>query len=514
MTLNDLTAILTPIGARWRARYIRTNRQAITLLDNTYPGVNLNMQIYSLMHDMSPFCTVCGSVVKTLGKTTCSVSCRSKAVTPEKTEARVTKARSTCTERVGVDNYAKLPATQEKRLNTMLEMHGSKVSQKSLEAIRSRSGALNLKGRETLKSRYNVSNPGQLPGHSDKCKTTNLEKYGADSYHASHQYQQKCESARWDVYKTLCGDTSTLLSITVDNEKQKTYDDPNYVISFSCNTCSVVQSMPSETFRWRIRNYSIPCTKCSGVRKGSAKEIQVAEYITGIGVEIERHQRLLDGREIDIFIPDKNLGIEFHGLYWHSEPFRGKYYHSEKHNSALALDIRLIQIFEDEWNNHQYEIKLRLNELLCNTTTLTNAQPLSHTTTGNVVEISVFDQVVSFTQTADAWVMNSHPFITEAAITSAFGYFVRELGPHAVIMHVDHRWMSDSLPTSLNFEYRASSAPRVWYIDRDTWLRVGKPEVIEHLHRIGTLGSKKMYIKENYLRIWDCGYSTWVWTCG
>jgi hypothetical protein len=123
----------------------------------------------------------------------------------------------------------------------------------------------------------------------------------------------------------------------------------------------------------------------------------------------------------------------------------------------------------------------------------------------------VFNQTVSFTQTADAWAIGSHPYITEAAITAAFGYFVREFGPHAVIMHVDHRWISDSLPTSLNFEYRSSSAPRVLYIDRDTWLRVGKPEVIEHLRRIGTLGSKKMYIKENYLRIWDCGYSTWVW---
>ena len=137
MTLNDLRALLEPIGARWRARSILTNSQAITLLNDAYPAVDLNMQVYSLMNNTSPFCTVCGGVVKTLGKTTCSVSCRSKAITPQRTEARIAKARSTCIERIGVDNYAKLPATQEKRLNTMLEIHGAKVSQKSLESTRS-----------------------------------------------------------------------------------------------------------------------------------------------------------------------------------------------------------------------------------------------------------------------------------------------------------------------------------------------------------------------------------------
>lgn len=511
MTLNELRVLLEPIGARWRARRIRTNDQAITLLNDAYPGVDLKMQIYSLMNDISPFCVVCGGVVKTLGKTTCSVSCRSKAITPEKTKVRVAKARNTCIERIGVDNHAKLPSTQEKRLRTMLEIHGAKVSQKSLESMRKRSPNLNLKGRETLKERYNVINPGQLPDHIDKCRTTNLEKYGSESYHTSHQYQQKCESARWAVYKALCGDLATLLSITVDDEKVQTYDSPNYVISFCCNTCYNVQAVPSETFRWRLRNYSTPCVKCSGVRKGSVKETQIAEYITSLSVGVQRHQRILGGREIDIFIPSRNIGIEFHGLYWHSEPFRGKYYHLEKYNAASSLGIKLIQIFEDEWDNHQYVIKERLKELLCAAETLPDNHPLSHTTSGNVVYISVFNQVVSFTQAADAWVMISKPFITETAITSAFRYFVDEFAPGTVITHIDHRWMSDNFVTSLNFKYQSTSAPSVWYIDRNTWDRIDKAEVIDRLYMLCALDSKKSHMKENYLRIWDCGYSTWVW---
>lgn len=511
MTLNELRVLLEPIGARWRARRIRTNDQAITLLNDAYPGVDLNMQIYSLMNDISPFCVVCGGVVKTLGKTTCSVSCRSKAITPEKTKVRVAKARNTCIERIGVDNHAKLPSTQEKRLRTMLDIHGAKVSQKSLESMRKRSPNLNLKGRETLKERYNVINPGQLPDHIDKCKTTNLEKYGSESYHTSHLYQQKCKSARWEIYKALCGDLATLLSITVDDEKVQTYDSPNYVISFCCNTCYNVQAVPSETFRWRLRNYSTPCVKCSGVRKGSVKETQIAEYITSLSVGVQRHQRILGGREIDIFIPSRNIGIEFHGLYWHSEPFRGKYYHLEKYNAASSLGIKLIQIFEDEWDTHQYEIKERLRELLYNTVVLPDNHQLSHAILDDVIEITVFNQIVSFTQTMGVWVMKAQPHTTEYSITNAFRYFVREFNPHAVIMHVDHRWMSDSLALSLNFDYKSSSAPRVWYIDRGTWVRINRSETIKRLCSLATLGSKKSYIRENYLRIWDCGYSTWVW---
>lgn len=324
MTIDKLKESLSSVGARWRVRCVNANSEAVTLLNRTYPGVGLQMQIYCLMNNLSPYCTVCQHPVKTLGKTTCSVACRSKAMTPEKTAARISKARATCLERVGVDNHAKLPGTQEKRLRTMVDIHGAKVSQKALAALRARGDIINTKGRETLRARYGVDNPGQLPGHAEKCKLTNLENFGVQSYRASAQYQSLCSAARWNVYSELCGVQATLRSVAADPQKAQLYDKPNFVISFTCNKCDSTQSMPSETFRWRIRNFSTPCSKCSGVRKGSVKEEQIARYISSLGFEIQRHCRILSGREIDIFIPSKNIGIEFHGLYWHSDLFRGK----------------------------------------------------------------------------------------------------------------------------------------------------------------------------------------------
>ena len=54
-------------------------------------------------------------------------------------------------------------------------------------------------------------------------------------------------------------------------------------------------------------------------------------------------------REIDIYIPQKRFGIEYHGLYWHSEIYKPKNYHLLKTNECNKNGISLIHIFEDEW---------------------------------------------------------------------------------------------------------------------------------------------------------------------
>ena len=52
--------------------------------------------------------------------------------------------------------------------------------------------------------------------------------------------------------------------------------------------------------------------------------------------------------ELDIFIPEFNLGIEINGSYWHSEKFKSKDYHLRKYNLCASKGIRLISIWEWE----------------------------------------------------------------------------------------------------------------------------------------------------------------------
>jgi len=55
--------------------------------------------------------------------------------------------------------------------------------------------------------------------------------------------------------------------------------------------------------------------------------------------------------ELDIYNEDKKIGIEFDGLYWHSNKFKDSDYHLSKTRFFEQRDIRVIHIFEDEWKN-------------------------------------------------------------------------------------------------------------------------------------------------------------------
>lgn len=108
------------------------------------------------------------------------------------------------------------------------------------------------------------------------------------------------------------------------------------------------------------------CSKCVGMV--SKPELEIAEYINSLGFKTESSRRDLLGssKEVDIFIPELNIGIEYNGLYWHSETygFKGKNYHLEKLKDARDKGIRLIHIFEDEWINSKDKVKSLLSVIL------------------------------------------------------------------------------------------------------------------------------------------------------
>jgi len=78
-------------------------------------------------------------------------------------------------------------------------------------------------------------------------------------------------------------------------------------------------------------------------------------HLTALGLVVARNSAVLDGRHIDLYVADRKTGVELHGLRWHTEDKRGKWYHREKWQCADKKGIRLIQVFEDEWND-KFEI--------------------------------------------------------------------------------------------------------------------------------------------------------------
>jgi hypothetical protein len=101
--------------------------------------------------------------------------------------------------------------------------------------------------------------------------------------------------------------------------------------------------------------------------KVSNEEQELIDFISSVYEgEIKTSNRsFLNGRELDVYLPDKNLAIEYNGLYSHSyKPWeekecliKGPSYHLSKTIDCEKQGIQLIQIFSDEWNFRQEIVK-------------------------------------------------------------------------------------------------------------------------------------------------------------
>jgi hypothetical protein len=100
--------------------------------------------------------------------------------------------------------------------------------------------------------------------------------------------------------------------------------------------------------------------------KKSMGEYEISEFLKELNLEYDAHCRksLKTGFELDFYIPSKNIGIEYHGLRWHTENKVGINYHVNKLNMANEAGITLIQIFQHEWKNRQFQVKSFLKSKL------------------------------------------------------------------------------------------------------------------------------------------------------
>lgn len=97
----------------------------------------------------------------------------------------------------------------------------------------------------------------------------------------------------------------------------------------------------------------------------SSEEKDVGDFIRSLGIEIiENDRKVLNGNEIDILIPSMNIGIEYNGSHWHSDRIKDKYYHQKKTIEATKKGIRIIHIFDYEWNQNRSKIKQYIRDIL------------------------------------------------------------------------------------------------------------------------------------------------------
>lgn len=74
---------------------------------------------------------------------------------------------------------------------------------------------------------------------------------------------------------------------------------------------------------------------------------------------IKNDRSVLKGKELDLYLPELKIAIEYNGNYWHSSKFKNNpfEYHLEKREDCEDQNIKLVFVWEDDWKNNQNFIK-------------------------------------------------------------------------------------------------------------------------------------------------------------
>ena len=279
------------------------------------------------------------------------------------------------------------------------------------------------------------------------------------------------------------------------------------------------------------------------------------DEIISLFSEIEHQQRnreILNGMEIDIYIPSLKLGIEYNGLRWHSEEFgKDHRYHLDKLNKCNEQGIKLIQIFEDEWINHRDICESKLKQICglntnpkiyarkCEIREISNKNEVyefldkNHIQgrTGFTIALGAYYQnnlvgVMTFKKEKEGyWDLNR--FATDINYQCVgiggklFKHFTRNYPFIEIKSFADRRWTTDptnNLYTKLGFDFDSYVPPSYWYYNPkiNPYIRFHKFGFRkQHLHnQYGlplTMTEHEMTTALGYTRIWDCGLIKYVY---
>lgn len=290
------------------------------------------------------------------------------------------------------------------------------------------------------------------------------------------------------------------------------------------------------------------CPKCSRSDKSTSKnENEIYNLIRKYYNTSEQSNRIiLKGKEIDIYIPELKIGIEYNGLYWHSDLYYNNNYHLNKLKITKKEGIKLIQIFSDEWLYKQDIVKSRLLNIIGKTPNKIYARKCiikevsskdcsifldqNHIQgkLGAKVRLGLYynDELVSLMtfgnlrknlgQSSKEGSYELLRFCNKLNTTviggasKLFKYFINNYNPNTIISYADRRWSEGNLYYNLGFNLIGESRPNYFYINlKNTNIREGRFKYRKDiLIKQGFDHDKSEHeiMKEReYARIYDCG---------
>lgn len=264
-------------------------------------------------------------------------------------------------------------------------------------------------------------------------------------------------------------------------------------------------------------------------------QLEVAGFIESLGVRIEHENRtILDGLHIDIWVPEKKIGVEYHGMFWHTEERVGGK-HREKYDRSVKAGVRLIQIMDFEWLERRPAVENRLRAIFTQTAAVAARKCA-------VREVSRSDAKKFFTELHTQG-YGSHPvtayglyyeddlvaclsvgmnrfgkegweilrYATRGRVQGGFGRllakFLEVCAPTTVTSYCDLRWGTGGVYQIAGFQLDGVTPPDYWYVDKRG----------NRLSRQSVQGrpsgyTERAWVEENgYQKVLGVGHQRWVW---
>lgn len=299
------------------------------------------------------------------------------------------------------------------------------------------------------------------------------------------------------------------------------------------------------------------CPKCFPKEyKGiSGIELYITDLLDEYSIKYEKNKRFyIDGgknKELDVYIPDKNIGIEIDGVYWHSE-IRGntpRSYHIQKNNFFKDyFNIDVIHILDVEMVKYWDIVKsLVLSKLgifneriyarktICEKVNKKEAQDflkqnhLQQSYLGSTIFYGLRDQNSRLVQVLalghsryNTYEYEIHRFASLHSVQIVGGFskllnhFVKNYHPKNILSYADKRYSTGKVYRTNGFTYINTSSPNYFYtkdyMNLESRIKYQKHKLHKLINDFNSELSEWENMKNNgFDRIWDCGNMVFGW---
>ena len=361
-------------------KYWRENHEEIYRKIMTFPGAKFPERLYNYAHGCPDhICPVCGkntgfiSYLKGYRKY-CSNTCatrdgeRNKTIS-EKNRVCATKAKikreSTNKEIYGTSHPQVLEEIKQKTKQTNLRKYGTvsplqnaEIKQKTKQTNLQKYGTEHVsqcdmfkeKFRATSLAHYGVDNPNKAEVIKQKTKQTNLQKYGTEHAVQCEAIKQKIRNTMMERYGAPTWAQGQMLNWEV----LRILEDGRLVMRCphpDCKKCKERGYITTSQINYDRKKIGTECCTIlhpiqSSHSKNTGGEIFIQHILDSCKVSYIKNYREL-GFELDIYVPQKKIAIEFNGYRWHSTKYKTKKYHIDKYKQCAEQGIQLLSIWED-----------------------------------------------------------------------------------------------------------------------------------------------------------------------